>query len=390
MERCRHCVMPNTRPDTPFENGLCSACLSFAKRSTVDWGAREKDLQSILARARKNGSGFDCIVPSSGGKDSTWQVMTLLQMGARPLVVTATTCHLTEIGRRNIENLKRYATTIEVSPNIETRKWLNKAGLEQVGDISWPEHAAIFSVPLRLAVQLGIPHIFYGENPQNQYGGPKGTDEAKQMTLRWVHEFGGFNGLRPSDLIGTYKLTAADLADYEPPSESQVEKAGLEIHFLGAYLPWDSLGNAEVARDGGFEWNQVCTNPQEPNRRLRRYEVGPPCPASYWAYENLDNAQTGLHDHLMYRKYGYGRLCAQVSVDVRHGRLTRDEAMNLVKERDGLFPFDYAGVDYQTVLGRIGMSGTQFDVLLDQFTNKALFDHTEDSRPILHEFADQP
>jgi hypothetical protein len=41
-------------------------------------------------------------------------VLTLIElMGAKPLVVTAVTCHLTPIGRANIDNLARYATTIE-------------------------------------------------------------------------------------------------------------------------------------------------------------------------------------------------------------------------------------------------------------------------------------
>lgn len=385
MDRCRLCVMPNTRPDTPFEDGVCSACISFRNRGAMDWGARERELKAIIASARKNGSGYDCIVPSSGGKDSHYQVLTLLQMGLRPLIVTASTCHLTPIGRRNLDNLGRYATTIEYTPNRELRKWLNRAGLETVGDISWPEHAAIFSVPLRAAVDYGIPLIFYGENPQNQYGGPKGTDEAKQMTLRWVHEFGGFNGMRPADMVGKFKITAEEMKDYEPPSQAAVEKLGLEIHFLGAYLPWDSLSNAEVAREGGFQWHQVAENPDAPPK-ARRYADGPPCPASLWPHENLDNAGTGIHDHLMYRKFGYGRLCAQASVDVRHRRLTRAAALELVKERDGLFPHSYAGVDFFSLLGHIGMSQTEYDAIVVKFTDMSLFDHIEDDRPILHEF----
>lgn len=390
MTRCRHCVMPNTRPDTAFEDGLCSACASFAKRKTIDWGARAKDLERILAGAKRSGSGYDCIVPSSGGKDSHWQVMTLLQMGVRPLVVTAATCQLTPLGRRNIENLARYATTLEYTPNRELRRWLNRSGLEMVGDVSWPEHAAIWSVPMRIAIELDIPLIFYGENPQNQYGGPKGTDEARQMTLRWVHEFGGFNGMRPLDMVGKYKITEVEMRDYMLPSEEAVKKAGLEIHFLGAYLEWDSLRNAELAKEAGFQYHQVCLNPQEREAKLRRYEEGPPCPASLWAHENLDNAQTGLHDHFMYRKFGYGRLCAQASVDVRHGRRTREDALELVAKRDGLFPHHYAGVDYFTVLAQLGISDTEFDAVKEKHTNASLFHHEEDGRPILHEFNDIP
>ena len=137
--------------------------------------------------------------------DSTYQVLRLLELGAHPTIVTATTCHLTDIGRKNIDSLSRYATTIEVSPNKSIRAKLNRLGLEWTGDISWPEHAAIFSTPFRLAAETGINLIMYGENPQHQYGGPKGTEDAQLMTERWTQEFGGFLGLRPSDFEGVFE-----------------------------------------------------------------------------------------------------------------------------------------------------------------------------------------
>ena len=139
MNRCKLCLIPDTRPDTHFEDGICSACRTYQKRLEIDWVKHRQELLDLLER-HKGKREFDCIVPSSGGKDSTWQVLTLLGLGAKPLVVTATTCQLTPIGRRNIDNLARHATTIEVSPNKTVRAKLNRLGLELVGDISWCEH----------------------------------------------------------------------------------------------------------------------------------------------------------------------------------------------------------------------------------------------------------
>lgn len=347
MNRCTKCVMPNTRPDTPFVNGVCQACLNYANRPEIDWPARARALSDLLERGR-NTSGFDCIVPSSGGKDSHYQVLKLIELGAKPLVVTATTCHLTKIGRMNIDNLARYATTIEVTPDRTTRAKLNRLGMELVGDISWPEHVAIFSIPFRMASALGIPLIFYGENPQDQYGGPQGSEQAQQMTRRWRSEFGGFLGLRPSDLP-----EVGDLTDYQMPSEKDLEQVGIEAHFLGQYLPWDSHENAAVAAAAGMV--QVL-----------------PSGANWWYHENLDNAQTGIHDHQMFRKYGYGRACAQVSVDVRTGLLTRGQAMDVVQLRDGMRPNLYMGVHLQEIIERIGLRMDAFDALLDRFTNPAV------------------
>lgn len=353
MIRCTRCVMPNTRPDTPFVDGVCAACLAYERRPMIDWDARRRELEALLERGR-NGTGFDCIVPSSGGKDSTYQVLELLKLGARPLVVTATTCHLTGYGRANIDNLSRYATTIEVTPNRTVRAKLNRLGLELVGDISWPEHISIHRVPFRMAKALGIKLIFYGECPNEAYGGPVGTENTMRMTQRWVSEFGGFLGLRTQDVVGTEGITAADMLDYEAPNDVDLFNEGIEAHFLGQYVFWDSRHNADVAKAAGMQ------------QQL-------PGPMNYWEAENQDNAGTGIHDFFCWLKYGYGRLAAQVSIDVRAGLRTRDEAMALVRERDGLFPLEYMGVPIDDVLGKIGMTREVFLKTCNTFTNFALF-----------------
>lgn len=347
MKRCAVCVMPDTRPDVPFTDGVCQACLTYQRRPQVDWEARKEQLVRLLDRFHG-----ECIVPSSGGKDSTAQVLTLLEMGAHVTVVTARTCHLTTIGRANIDNLARYARTIEVVPNMAVRAKLNKLGLSLVGDVSWGEHVSIFTTPFRVASDMGIPLIFYGENPQNQYGGPHGSEEAMQLTRRWRSEFGGFLGLRPADMVGKLGITSRDMEDYEYPGDLAYD---MEAHFLGQYMPWDSHANADKSIAHGLQ----CASPTR---------------ANWWTWENLDNAQTGLHDYFMYRKYGFGRGCAQISVDVRSGRVARHYALDWVRERDGIFPHWYMDVCVDEVLERIGMSEKELWGLANQFTNWSLFE----------------
>ena len=350
MKRCKLCLTPDTRPDTAFVDGVCSACLTFDAQRQIDWAARRADLQTLFDRQKPNPTGYDCIVASSGGKDSHAQVHDLLEMGVRPLIVTATTCLLTPIGRRNIDNLKRYAPTIEVTPDQDVRRKLNRLGLQLVGDVSWPEHVAIFTTPIRIAVALGIPLVFYGENPQAAYGGPIGADEAVQMTRRWVSEFGGFLGLRPDDMVGQEGITARDMLDYQFPSVQAIRKARVEAHFLGQYLgPWDSHRNARVAAGMGME--AVC-----------------PSLANHWDHENLDNATTGLHDYMMLRKYGYGRACMQLSVDIRHGLITREEALKQLSPFECLFPWVYAGVSREVMLEHLGMDNATLMGIIKKFS----------------------
>lgn len=340
LVRCKTCVMPNTRPDTHWVDGECSACISYRNRPTIDWDARLTMLHDLLDR--HNGR---CIVPVSGGKDSTYQVVKLKELGAYVTAVCATTCMLTEMGRRNLDNIGRLANElIEYTPNQQQRAKLNRLGLEMVGDISHPEHMAIFTVPFRAAAQTGIPLLFYGENPQDQYGGPPGSDQAMQMTRRWVSEFGGFNGLRHTDL----EPLAGDMSYYAPPDPKALGK--IEAHFLGQYIPWDSNENAAVAKAHGF----LCVAP---------------CEANWWPEENQDNAQTGLHDHLMWAKFGFGRGCQQISVDVRRGEVTRDYALGWVHRYDGEFPTRYMNIPFTDVLEHIGMSFNQFQMCVKNFTN---------------------
>jgi N-acetyl sugar amidotransferase len=348
MLRCSRCVMPNTRPDTPFVDGVCAACLSYARRPAIDWQARKAELVALLDRHDGR-----CIVPSSGGKDSTYQVMTLLELGADVTVVTARTCHLTPLGRANIDNLTRHARTIEVVPNMKVRAKLNRLGLQLVGDISWPEHCAIFTTPFNVAADLGIPLIFYGENPQDQYGGPLGSEDAKVMTRRWVSEFGGFLGLRPDDFVGKEGITERDMQDYQLTDKAR--SFAFEANFLGQYVPWDSRRNAEVAQRAGMQTFGF-----------------PPCEANWWNAENLDNAQTGLHDYFMWLKYGFGRGCQQISVDVREGNVKREHALAWVEEHDGLKPMHYCGVPRVDVLDAIGVTPAELARIAEGFTDRSI------------------
>lgn len=366
LVRCRTCCYPSTKPDLHFdETGQCAACRNFQSRPTIDWEARESELVRLIEAAPKNSSGYTAIVPSSGGKDSTAQTLKLIELGARPLVVTASTCYLTPIGRRNIENLARYATTIEVTPKRTVRAKLNKLGLEMVGDVSHAEHMSIFSTPFRVARDLGISQIWYGEAPQREYGGPPGSEEAQTMTRRWIAEYGGLLGARASDFVGLDGITEEDMEDYRLPDDEDM--ATIDAYFIGSFSLWDSKRNAEISIAHGME------------ARL-------PSPANWWPAENLDCALTGLHDHGMYRKYGYGRLCAQISVDIRNGRISRREAMEIVEGRDGLFPETYAGVSVDEVLSYMGVTRRWLMAQLDKHTNWDLFARVVGGRPILKEW----
>ena len=358
LRLCTRCLYPDTKPDLFFdEEGVCSACRSFESRAAVDWDARRAELEALIARYRNTGGGnHDCIVPVSGGKDSTYQVIRLLELDINPLCVTATTDSLSDIGRRNIENIKHLGVDyLEMTPNPVVRRKINRLCLTEIGDISWPEHVSIFTIPIRFSAKLGIPLIIWGENPQHEYGGPAAASKKRTLDRLWLEEFGGLLGLRVSDLEGVDGITARDLIAYTYPSDVELEKSGVTGLFLGYFIPWDGLQNAMVAQANGFETFATMVE------------------GSLADYENLDNYQTGIHDYFKYLKFGFGRATDIACNHIRRGRLRRDDALHMVEKRDGAFPWTCLGRPIEEILGEIDMTLDEFLIVCDRFTNRSIF-----------------
>jgi N-acetyl sugar amidotransferase len=349
--------MPSTKPDLYLDDsGLCNACYAYEQRREVDWDARKVELRSIVDRYRRDGANWDCIVPVSGGKDSTYQVVRMLQLGLNPLCVTATTCDLSTIGRKNIDNIKCLGVDhVEFSPNPRIRARLNRIGLTEVGDISWPEHVGIFTIPVRAAVQFNVPLIVWGENSQNEYGGPASAAANHVLTRRWLEEFGGLLGLRVSDLSTTYGIDPKHLLPYQYPRDADLQRVCVTGLFLGYYLPWDGLANALIAQANGLTTM---------DRAIEGSMVN---------YENLDNYQTGIHDYFKFLKFGFSRATDIACLHVRRGRITREDALQIVKDRDGRFPWSYLGKPLADILEPLEMSVDEFITVCDRFTNRKIF-----------------
>jgi len=358
LKYCTRCVMPDTKPDLLLDaEGICNACRNYEQRKAIDWDTRKRELEALLDRYRsRDGSQWDCIVPVSGGKDSTFQVVRMLQLGLNPLCVTATTCDLSELGRKNIQNIKSLGVDyMEFSPNPVVRRKLNRIGLTQVGDISWPEHAGIFTIPVRAAVQFGVPLLMWGENSQNEYGGPAAAARDNVLNRRWLEEFGGLLGLRVSDLVGLDGIAEKDLIPYTYPSDEELKRVGVTGLFLGYYLPWDGYANALIAQANGFTTYDTTVE------------------GSIVNYENLDNHQTGIHDYFKFLKFGFGRATDIACLHIRRGRITRKDGLDLVKRHDGKFPRTYLGKPLEEILAPLDMTTDEFTRVCDRFTNKKIF-----------------
>lgn len=357
LEYCTRCVMPSSKPDLIIDSdGICNACSAYQNRERIDWEKRAKNFNEIIRQYQNPQSAWDCIVPVSGGKDSTYQVVRMLQLGLNPLCVTATTCDLSVIGRKNIENIKSLGVDyIEFSPNKIVRRKLNRIGLTEVGDISWPEHVSIFTIPVRIALQFKVPLIVWGENPQNEYGGPASESNNNVLTRRWLEEFGGLLGMRVADIPLTSNIDKKHLFPYMYPSDEELNAVGVTGLYLGYYFPWDGLSNALIAQANGFQTFEKVVEGSMVN------------------YENVDNHQTGIHDYFKYLKFGFSRATDIACLHVRRGRITRTDALDIVKKHDGQFPWTYLNKPINEILEPLDMTVSEFIEICDQFTNKSIF-----------------
>lgn len=356
MQYCKTCFYPHTKPDLILnELGICSACTAYSLRSEIDWKEREEIFKTLCETTvlNRGESNFDCIIPVSGGKDSHYQVLKALEYKLKPLLVCAVTDDLSPIGDHNLKNIAKLAPLERVYTDKLIRRKINKYTLETIGDISWAEHVTIFTIPFQKAVEYNIPLIIWGENPQNEYGGPTTAQQENELSTKWLAEFGGLNGLRVSDIEDVLNIK---LPEYKYPiTKNNINLTTPQSLFLGSYFPWDGYENAIEAQKHGFVWSIL------------------PVEGSGFLYENLDNFQTGIHDYFKYLKFGFSRATDICNNHLRRGRISRETAQNHILLWDGMYPATYLGKELNAILNDIGMSNKEWYECINKFANKKLF-----------------
>ena len=360
---CATCLAPISKPNLLFDSrGVCSACVAYAKVASVNFAERRDELISILNRRRRTGSSnYDCIVPVSGGKDSTYQVVQLKALGANPLCVAIVPDLASDIGRRNLSNLKSLdVDLIEISLNRHTSRALTRSALWRIGSALWPETVAIFTVPARLAVQMRIPLVVWGENPRFEDGWAAEPDSGL-LTQPWN---GGVQGLFLRDVTSDCGLGEDDLLQYSAPDRDDLEALGFTGLFLGYYVPWDGYGNACAAGIHGFQNNGTAVEGMLSD------------------YESLDNLMVGIDNYLTYLKSGTARATSVASAMVRRGVLPRADAFQLVRKVEGQFPWRHLNSPLETVLAALDLSLADFETICDLFTNRQIFQSDPEARII--------
>ncbi|MBU0482011.1 MAG: N-acetyl sugar amidotransferase [Proteobacteria bacterium] len=326
MKRCSNCCLPETQDSIRFdENGVCTVCNQIkVKKEKIDWDQRKEWLLKLCERFRGK-HGYDCIVPFSGGKDSTYTLWYLVtQLKLKPLVISFDhgfyrPQHL-ENRERTLKKLHCDFVSFKASWKIVRELMLES--LRRKGDFCWHCHCGVYAGSMRMAVEKKIPLIFWGQ-PDAEYGSyGYSYEEIQEVNERQFNRFVNL-GITAEDMVGMLPewVELRDLEMFRYPKLEEIQKLGIVSVHLGSFIPWDPRKMGGVIRDElGWKWNTVEGIPEE------------------YGWEKVECMFTGIRDYLKYIKRGFGRTTHLVSIDIREGRKNREEAMELIDEFDGKRP----------------------------------------------------
>ena len=398
---CRSCVISNQRPNSAVEfshtkdskkqtihfdeHGVCDACRFAERKRAIDWAQREEELRELCARFRRPDGAYDCIVAGSGGKDGFYASHLLkTKYGMHPLTVTFAPHIYTDWGWRNFQSwmhagLDNYLFT----PNGRVHRLLTRLATE---NLFHPFQSFILgqkNFPARMAVDLGIPLVFYGEN-EAEYGNPKGDNESAKRNWRYFTADDPTKiflaGTSLDELQRNFGMEKADFAPYMPVDPQRVEKLGLQVHYMGYYERWHPQGAYYYA----VEHSDFQAAPER-------------TPGTYSKYNSIDDKMDDFFYYTTWIKFGIGRATYDAAQEIRSGDITREEGVALVRRFDGEFPtrfldelFRYLSIDERSFpvaskqFAQPIMDLPYFENLADRFRSPHLWQRSGDKWQLRH------
>jgi len=357
VKYCTKCTISNQRPRITFdEHGVCAACqYAEFKKTKINWEERDKELQELCDKHRRNDGSYDVIVPSSGGKDSAFVAYQLkYKYGMNPLTVTWSPHIWTQDGFNNFQGHIHVGGFDNVlgTPNGAVHRKLTKISFEVLGDPFQPFIYGQTHYPMQMALKHNVSLIMYGENGEVEYGGNMKNAFKPNRDWRTDHKEHYFSGLAPEDLL-EYGISSNDILPYMAPDNDKLEKLGLDIHFFGYYKKW-------IPQE--LYYHAVEHTGFKP--RYARNE------GTYSKYASFDDQIDGFHYYLSYIKFGIARATADTAHEIRDGHISREEGISLIKRFDGEFPHEH----FKTFLEYCNITEEHYYEVIDSWRSPHLWE----------------
>ena len=369
MKYCKNCLSTDLRPNAIMENGICIPCKYYDNMNQVNFDVKLQILKSKIKENLKNNkskkSDFDCIVGVSAGKDSTRQAHWVRdRLGLKPLLVCAAypPKQMSHTGADNLSNLIEMGfDIIMATPAPQSSSKLMLTAFKEFGNILKATEMSLFSTVPRIAIDLGINLIFWGENAALQVGDSAsgGIDEFDANNLRNLNTLssGGVDWI--DDVVSDLYLKN----HYLYPTKDKFEKNNINIFYLGpAWDDWSDKNNSIYAALQGLH-----LKPGEET------STGDLLNASM-----LDEEFISINFLLRYYKFGFGRATDYVCGEIRNGTMTRDEAIKVVEKYDGIFDEKII----QNFCKYVGITLKEFWNITNKWVNQDIFQIQEGKAPI--------
>jgi N-acetyl sugar amidotransferase len=340
------------------KNGVSDSWKYSRLKKKIDFKKREINLLKLLNKHRGKNREFDCIVPSSGGKDSCYAAHLLkFKYGMNPLTVTWPPNLYTSYGYENFKNMLRTGkfSNISAKRNENVIRLLTKLAVLNIMHPFQPFMLGQKIFPIRVALKRKIPLIFYGEN-EAEHGNPI-KDNTTSLREKFYYTHNNLNklsiaGENLKQLESKHKLTINDLKDFIPPTDSEMTSTPVEVHYLGYYINW-------VPQETFYYSVENCGFRPRPFRTQ----------GTYSKYNSIDDKMDDLHFYTLFTKFGIGRATYDVSQEIRNDHLNIDEGKKLIKKYDGEFPSRY----FKEILEYLDIKPNLFFRYLDKFRSPHLW-----------------
>ena len=318
IQFCSRCLYPSTHPLglTFDEEGVCSGCRIHEEKDTLDWAERWDQLERLVKPYRsRGGQTYDCIVPVFGGGDSHFIVHVVKnRLGLNPLLVTYNKYFNTQLGIRNLANLRiKFNCDILIkNVGMESVKRITRASLREFGSIYWPCLAGQTLFPVETAVRYQVPLIIWGAHQGLEQVGMFSHEHCVEMTRRYRKDH-DLMGVEADELVSIFDtVREEDIWQYRYPDDSDLNAVGVRGIYLGNYVRWDPKAQHErMIRDFGYA--------------TARFERTFDCYDFVDCYNYMD-----LHDVLKLAKHGFSKVTDHACREIRHKRLTREQGLWLV------------------------------------------------------------
>lgn len=367
MRYCKKCLSTDLRPHAKFEDEVCLPCRYAQSDGVYNHRTKLRILKEKIRASRskqKNKGAYDCIVGVSGGKDSTRQAHWVRdRLGLRPLIVCCGYApkQMSEIGAKNLANLISMGFDVIVAtPAPQTSAKLVLESFERFGNVCKSTEMALFATVPRLAIELGVNTIFWGENTALQVGDSavQGADEFDGNRMRMMNTLNA-----PDQNWILEKVSAGYLAEhYVYPSEDGFSRGKVNIFFLGPV--WDDWSNYDNATYASLQG--LTLRPGD------EIDTGDLSNASM-----LDEEFTNINMMLKYYKFGFGRATDFVDEKIRSGGMSRQLAIEIVKQYDGICSERII----EKFAKYVGITSTEFWRIASQWVNTEIFTINREGRP---------